>query len=58
MTPIEVANTDTITLRCEYDNSNANRLALGLPANTAVSWGEGTQDEMCLAQLMMAETLP
>ena len=58
VTPIEVANSDTITLRCEYDNSNTNRLALGLPANTPVSWGEGTQDEMCLAQLLMTDTLP
>lgn len=58
VTPIEVANSDTITIRCEYDNSNAHRLALGLPANMPVSWGEGTQDEMCLAQMLMVETLP
>lgn len=56
--PIKVANTDTITIRCEYDNSNTNRLALGLTPNMTVSWGEGTQDEMCLAQLQMVERLP
>ena len=58
VTPIEVANTDTLKIRCEYDNSNANRLALGLTPNTAVSWGEGSEDEMCLASLLIVESLP
>ena len=57
-TPIEVANTDTLTIRCEYDNSNEHRLALGIPPNTAVTFGEGTADEMCLASLQMVEQLP
>jgi len=56
--PIEIQNTDKLTLRCEYDNSNANRLAQGLEPNTAVTWGEGTQDEMCLGSLIAVETLP
>jgi hypothetical protein len=56
--PIEIANTDSLTIRCEYDNSNQNRLALGLAPNTPVAWGEGTEDEMCLASLQMVEQLP
>lgn len=56
--PIEVAATDTLELRCEYDNSNTNRLAHGLQPNVEVTWGEGTQDEMCLASLQVVERLP
>lgn len=58
VTPIELANSDTLTIRCEYDNSNEHRLALGLDINTPVSWGEGTRDEMCLASVMMVDELP
>ncbi len=58
VTPIALANTDTLTIRCEYDNSNEHRLALGLSPNTPVTWGEGTQDEMCLAALQMVDRLP
>ena len=58
LTPIEVDNTDTLTIRCEYDNSNVNRLALGLAPNVAVTWGEGSQDEMCLASIQMVDRLP
>ena len=56
--PIQVANTDTLTIRCEYDNSNQHRLALGLDPNVTVTWGEGTRDEMCLAGLQMVDRLP
>ncbi len=58
VTPIALANTDTLTIRCEYDNSNEHRLALGLQPNTPVTWGEGTQDEMCLAAIQMVDRLP
>lgn len=34
---------DTVTLRCEYDNS---------AGTTTVHWGEKTSDEMCLAYLV------
>ncbi|HEY0194449.1 MAG TPA: c-type cytochrome [Kofleriaceae bacterium] len=57
-TPIELANTDTVTIRCEHDNSDQNRLAKGLPPGMAVTWGEGTTDEMCLAQLQIVDHLP
>jgi mono/diheme cytochrome c family protein len=56
--PIAVANTDTLTIRCEYDNSNEHRLELGLDPNVPVTWGEGTQDEMCLASIQMVDRLP
>jgi len=58
VTPIPLANTDTLTLRCEYDNSDQNRLALGLTPGVTVTWGEGTQDEMCIGALQMVEQLP
>lgn len=57
-TPIQIDNTDTLTLRCEHDNSDQNRLAQGLPPGMAVTWGEGTTDEMCLAQLQIVDHLP
>jgi mono/diheme cytochrome c family protein len=57
-TPIQIANTDTLTIRCEYDNSNAHRLALGLAPNVPVTWGEGTQDEMCIGAIEMVDRLP
>ncbi len=57
-TPIRLDNTDTLTIRCEYDNSNTNRLALGLQPGMMVTWGEGTQDEMCLASVQMVDRLP
>lgn len=56
--PIEIAGSDTLTIRCEYDNSTQNRLTKGLPPGVAVSWGEGTQDEMCLASLQVVDRLP
>jgi mono/diheme cytochrome c family protein len=56
--PIQIENTDTLTIRCEYDNSDQHRLALGLTPGTAVNFGEGTQDEMCLAAVQMVDRLP
>lgn len=56
--PIEIANDDTLTIRCEYDNSNLHRLALGLDPDVAVSWGEGTTDEMCIGVVQVVDELP
>ncbi len=56
--PIEVANSDTLTIRCEHDNSNENRLRLGLPPSMPVQWGEGSLDEMCLASVQLVDRLP
>ncbi len=53
VTPIEVDNSDTITLRCEYATQTGSRTVCPR------TWrGEGTQDEMCIGQLMMVETRP
>lgn len=57
-TPIELANTDTLTIRCEHDNSNQRRLTLGLPPSMPVTWGEGSLDEMCLGSVQMVDRLP
>jgi len=46
---------DSIRVDCTYDNSPANQPVVGgakLPSR-AVTWGEGTLDEMCLAYVMM-----
>lgn len=55
--PIEIANGDTLTIRCEHDNSNQNRLMLGLPPSMPVMWGEGSLDEMCLASVQLVDRL-
>lgn len=57
-TPIELASTDTLTIRCEHDNSNANRLTHGLPPSMPVTWGEGSLDEMCLGSVQVVDRLP
>ncbi|MFT3836829.1 MAG: hypothetical protein QM723_07515 [Myxococcaceae bacterium] len=46
--PILVKSTDSLSIRCTYDN----------PGTQAVTWGEGTTDEMCLGQLQFVETRP
>jgi ribosomal protein L11 methylase PrmA len=58
VTPIQIDNTDTLTIRCEHDNSNENRLALGLTPGVAVTFGEGSTDEMCLGSIQMVDRLP
>lgn len=58
VTPIEIANDDTLVIRCEYDNTDEHRIAQGLEPGLAVEWGEGTTDEMCLGSLRVVETLP
>ena len=56
--PIRILNEDRLTVRCVHDNSNANRAIHGLGPSVDVTWGEGTEDEMCLGSLMAVETLP
>jgi hypothetical protein len=45
---------DTLALRCVYDNSAENQPVVDgvRQAPRAVTWGEGTLDEMCLAYLV------
>lgn len=44
--PISLAGGDTVSLTCRYDTSND-----ALP----VRWGEGTNDEMCIAYLYVSQ---
>lgn len=58
-TPVRLNAGDTLTVRCTYDNSAANREAQGQsPLPTQVTWGEGTQDEMCIGYLSIVDRLP
>lgn len=58
VTPIEIRAGDKVRLRCTYDNTAAHRREAGLdPAPTVVTWGEGTQDEMCLGNVQIVDTL-
>ena len=51
--PIAFAVDDELYLTCTWDNSEANQPD-GEPPND-VNWGEGTQDEMCVANLFITE---
>jgi hypothetical protein len=46
--PILVKSTDSLSIKCTYDN----------PGTQTVTWGEGTADEMCLGQIQFVETKP
>jgi len=48
VTPIRVTPADTFTIECTYDN----------PGTTMITWGEGTEDEMCLASLQVVDRDP
>lgn len=51
-TPIRLAANDKVKLSCTYDNSMARNQQLGREPRL-VTWGEGTQDEMCLAYVIV-----
>ena len=58
-TPIKILATDTLTVRCTWDNSASNRMAHGQsPTPTNVMWGEGTQAEMCIGTMTVVDRLP
>jgi hypothetical protein len=54
--PIKVDASDTVRVKCTFDNSKAGQPIVGgkqlVPRY--VLWGEGTTDEMCLAMLSVA----
>lgn len=56
--PIRVVGTDSIEIRCVYDNSPEHRAAVGMGPTEDVTWGEGTADEMCLGYLQVVDALP
>lgn len=49
--PLTVEDGDELSLRCVFDNSAANQDGGGVPRD--VNWGEGTDDEMCVANLLV-----
>ncbi|MCI0570450.1 MAG: hypothetical protein L0Y66_06840 [Myxococcaceae bacterium] len=52
---IDIRSSDVVTIRCVYDNTSERREAGGfLSPMGEVNWGEGTEDEMCLAFLQVA----
>jgi hypothetical protein len=55
-TPVKVGATDTVRVRCTFDNSRAAQPVVGTKQLVPryVLWGEGTTDEMCLAMLSVA----
>lgn len=54
--PVEVLPTDTIATDCWYDNTAARRTAVGAdPEPVDVHWGEGTDDEMCIALFRVSQ---
>jgi hypothetical protein len=56
--PIKVDASDTVRVKCTFDNSKAGQPIVGgkqlVPRY--VLWGEGTTDEMCLAMLSVASS--
>lgn len=49
--PIAVEGGVELDLECVFDNSPANQPRAGAPVD--VNWGEGTSDEMCVANLLI-----
>lgn len=48
VTPIRVVPTDMLTIECTYDN----------PTSSTVTWGEGTDEEMCIGYLQVVDRAP
>ncbi len=42
--PVRIRSGDQLSVKCTWDN----------PTDTDLDWGDGTDDEMCLATLYMA----
>ena len=55
---MKVVTGDQVRIRCVYDNTAEHRAAQGMGPPVDVTWGEGTEDEMCLAYLQMIDNLP
>ena len=52
-TPKAVGSGDSISIECHWDNSAANQPHGEVPHD--LNWGEGTEDEMCLAFLYITQ---
>ncbi len=46
--PVQIFATDDITVRCVFEN----------PGASTITWGEGTADEMCLANIQVVDQRP
>lgn len=58
-TPVTIRADDQLTIRCVYDNTVERRASEGYLGPIAdVHWGEGTQDEMCIGYLTVADQTP
>lgn len=56
---IDILPTDTLTVRCVYDNTVEQRAKVGSTTPMAdIHWGEGTGDEMCIGYLMVVDERP
>ena len=55
-TPYAFKNNDLLKLSCTYDNSKANQPCLNGKCRepSDVNWGEGTNDEMCVVNMLIS----
>lgn len=57
--PLAVHKGDVLQLDCTYDNTTEHRLAVGVdPMSTNVTFGETSEDEMCIGTFDMVTELP
>lgn len=49
--PLDIQDGDELSLTCIFDNSATNQYRGGTPVD--VNWGEGTGDEMCVANMLV-----
>ena len=57
--PLKVGPTDTVTITCAYDNTQSKRAQEGFITPMGdVTWGEGTEEEMCLAYADISDQDP
>jgi hypothetical protein len=57
--PIPVHADDQLTVRCVYDNTAEHRAHEGVTSPVVdVTWGEGTEDEMCIGYVVVVDRKP
>ena len=57
MDPVRVRPSDTVRIRCRWDNSERGRRRAQIldPTPADVTWGEGTVEEMCIAMFYVSQ---
>lgn len=59
VTPVQVKPADQVIIRCTYDNTATHRASEQFVTPMRdVTWGEGTEDEMCLAYAEVVDNNP